>query len=118
MSGDLRRLLEAVGLQRRARDVGPTLADIIREDWKEQAVRETLDTDVARALAQRIPSRSSSTSLCDPETGKPFVLSDAERRFLQARLHTQRATAGSPIPSLCLAQSRSRARPRSPPSSC
>jgi hypothetical protein len=33
----LRRLLEAIGLQRRARDVGPTLADIIREDWKEQS---------------------------------------------------------------------------------
>ena len=31
-SGNLRRLLEAVGLQRRAKDVGPTLADVIRED--------------------------------------------------------------------------------------
>ena len=37
VSGNLRRLLEAVGLQRRAKDVGPTLADIIREDWKEQS---------------------------------------------------------------------------------
>jgi hypothetical protein len=36
-SGNLRRLLEAVGLQRRAKDCGPTLADIIREDWKEQS---------------------------------------------------------------------------------
>ena len=35
-SGNLRRLLEAVGLQRRARDVGPTLADIIKEDWRQQ----------------------------------------------------------------------------------
>jgi hypothetical protein len=33
-SGNLRRLLEAVGLQRRARDVGPTLADAIRQGWE------------------------------------------------------------------------------------
>jgi hypothetical protein len=33
VSGNLRRLLESVGLQRRAKDVGPTLADVIREDW-------------------------------------------------------------------------------------
>ena len=32
-SGNLRRLLEAVGLQRRCKNVGPTLADVIREDW-------------------------------------------------------------------------------------
>jgi hypothetical protein len=31
-ANSLRRLLEAVGLQRRARDVGPTLADILAED--------------------------------------------------------------------------------------
>lgn len=37
VSGNLRRLLEAVGLRRRAKDVGPTLADIIREDWKERS---------------------------------------------------------------------------------
>jgi hypothetical protein len=29
-SGNLRRLLEAVGLQRRARDISPTLSDILR----------------------------------------------------------------------------------------
>ena len=33
-AGNLRRLLEAVGLQRRARDVGPSLSDVIREQWK------------------------------------------------------------------------------------
>jgi hypothetical protein len=31
-SGNLRRLLEAIGLQRRARDIGPTLGDLLRED--------------------------------------------------------------------------------------
>jgi hypothetical protein len=31
-SGNLRRLLEAVGLQRRARDMGPTLGDLLRDD--------------------------------------------------------------------------------------
>ena len=29
-AGNLRRLLEAVGLHRRAKDVGPTLSDILR----------------------------------------------------------------------------------------
>ena len=32
IDGNLRRLLEAVGLQRRARDIGPTLGDLLRED--------------------------------------------------------------------------------------
>ena len=36
ISGNLRRLLEAVGLQRRCKEVGPTLADIIKEDWERQ----------------------------------------------------------------------------------
>jgi hypothetical protein len=31
-SGNLRRLLEAIGLQRRARDIGPTLGELLRED--------------------------------------------------------------------------------------
>jgi hypothetical protein len=35
-SGNLRRLLEAVGLQRRCKEIGPTLADIIKEDWRRQ----------------------------------------------------------------------------------
>jgi hypothetical protein len=35
-SGNLRRLLEAVGLQRRARDTGLTLNDILREDLEQQ----------------------------------------------------------------------------------
>jgi hypothetical protein len=39
-AGNLRRLLEAVGLQRRAKDVGPSLVDIIRQDLDEQTARE------------------------------------------------------------------------------
>jgi hypothetical protein len=35
-ANSLRRLLEAVGLQRRARDVGPSLGDILREGIEEQ----------------------------------------------------------------------------------
>jgi hypothetical protein len=31
MAGNLRRLLEAVGLQRRPREIGPTLGDLMRE---------------------------------------------------------------------------------------
>jgi hypothetical protein len=31
-AGNLRRLLETIGLQRRPRDVGPTLGDLLRED--------------------------------------------------------------------------------------
>jgi hypothetical protein len=32
----LRRLLEAVGLQRRARDIGPSLGDVLRQGIEEQ----------------------------------------------------------------------------------
>ena len=32
VAGNLRRLLEAVGLRRRARDIGPTLGDLLRDD--------------------------------------------------------------------------------------
>jgi hypothetical protein len=35
-AGNLRRLLEAVGLQRRARDVGPSLGEILRQGIEEQ----------------------------------------------------------------------------------
>jgi hypothetical protein len=35
-SGSLRRLLEAIGLQRRAKDIGPTLGDLLREDLAQQ----------------------------------------------------------------------------------
>ena len=33
-ANSLRRLLEAVGLQRRAKDVGPSLSDILREEHR------------------------------------------------------------------------------------
>jgi hypothetical protein len=36
VSGNLRRLLEAVGLQRRCMEVGPTLTDLIRADQERQ----------------------------------------------------------------------------------
>jgi hypothetical protein len=39
-AGNLRRLLEAIGLQRRAKDIGPSLVDLIREDLEEQTARE------------------------------------------------------------------------------
>jgi hypothetical protein len=39
-AGNLRRLLEAVGLQRRARDVGPTLADINAEYARKRQAEE------------------------------------------------------------------------------
>jgi len=35
-AGNLRRMLEAVGLQRRAKDVGPSLGDLLREDLQRQ----------------------------------------------------------------------------------
>src|SRR5690349_5847289 len=37
----LRRILESLGLQRVARDVSPSLADIIREDWERNKQRES-----------------------------------------------------------------------------
>jgi hypothetical protein len=35
-AGNVRRLLETIGLQRRPRDVGPTLGDLLREDAMRQ----------------------------------------------------------------------------------
>jgi hypothetical protein len=35
-ANSLRRLLEAVGLQRRARDVGPSLGDLLRADQRQE----------------------------------------------------------------------------------
>jgi hypothetical protein len=34
VAGNMRRLLESVGLERRAKDIGPSLSDILREDWQ------------------------------------------------------------------------------------
>jgi len=34
VAGNMRRLLESVGLERRSRDVSPTLADVIRQDMR------------------------------------------------------------------------------------
>jgi hypothetical protein len=48
-SGNLRRLLEAVGLQRRAKDVGPTLGELLRQDHERQqlaTVKEKVTVNV------------------------------------------------------------------------
>jgi len=72
-------------------------------------VRETLDA-ASLARWRSDPIAFVERVLCDPETGRPFVLSDAERQFLQ-RAFTLNDNGR-------LARSRSRARPRSRPSSC
>jgi hypothetical protein len=36
MTNTLRRSLEAVGLERRAKDIGPTLGDLLREDLRQK----------------------------------------------------------------------------------
>jgi hypothetical protein len=36
MTNILRRSLEAVGLERRAKDIGPSLGDLLREDMRRQ----------------------------------------------------------------------------------
>jgi hypothetical protein len=36
VAGNMRRLLESVGLERRAKDIGPTLGDLLREDLRQQ----------------------------------------------------------------------------------
>jgi hypothetical protein len=36
VAGNMRRLLESVGLERRAKDIGPTLGDLLREDARQQ----------------------------------------------------------------------------------
>jgi hypothetical protein len=38
-SGNLRRLLEAVGLHRRAKDIGPTLGELLRQDHERQQLQ-------------------------------------------------------------------------------
>ena len=45
-------------------------------------MRETLDT-ASLARWRSNPLAFIEHALCDPETGRPFVLSDAERQFLQ-----------------------------------
>src|SRR6516164_8091528 len=52
--GRAARLLEAVGLQRRARDVTPTLAELIAQDEAEQAAEEAA---AAKAAAEAIEAR-------------------------------------------------------------
>jgi len=48
----LRRLLEAVGLHRRARDVTPTLAELIAQDEAEQAAEEAAAAKAAAEAAE------------------------------------------------------------------
>jgi hypothetical protein len=79
-------------------------------------VRETLDT-ASLARWRSDPIAFVEHVLCDPETGKPFVLSDAERQFLERAFSSTR-TAACFIPSLSSARSRRAAKPRSPASSC
>jgi hypothetical protein len=42
-AGNLRRLLEAVGLQRRPREVGPTLSDLLIEQQQQRETNEVAD---------------------------------------------------------------------------
>jgi hypothetical protein len=51
-AGNLRRLLEAVGLQRRAKSIGPTLGDLIRQDQDKERAR------LAREREQTIEATS------------------------------------------------------------
>jgi hypothetical protein len=50
-ANSLRRLLEAIGLERRKRDVTPTLADIADEIAAEEEAAAQRDTDTERAAA-------------------------------------------------------------------
>ena len=48
-AGNLRRLLEAIGLQRRARDIGPSLGELMRldiEDRQREAAGESVDESI------------------------------------------------------------------------
>jgi hypothetical protein len=42
-SNSLRRLLEAIGLQRRPREVGPTLSDLLIEQQQQRETNEVAD---------------------------------------------------------------------------
>jgi hypothetical protein len=43
----LRRLLETLGLERKPRDIGPTLSDILREDWQRDQRERRENNEVA-----------------------------------------------------------------------
>ena len=49
-AGNLRRLLESVGLERRAKLVGPSLGDILREDQEEQRRRLALEREQQQTM--------------------------------------------------------------------
>jgi hypothetical protein len=42
-AGNLRRLLEAVGIQRRSKDIRPTLGDLLRQDHARQLTTTGVD---------------------------------------------------------------------------
>ena len=48
-AGNLRRLLEAIGLQRRAKDIGPSLGELIRQDHERQRLAAKGDRGAAHA---------------------------------------------------------------------
>jgi hypothetical protein len=52
-AGNLRRLLEAVGLQRRAKDVEPTLADLLGADIDEQQAERAAEREAQRAAWEK-----------------------------------------------------------------
>jgi hypothetical protein len=40
-AGNLRRLLEAIGLQRRCKDVTPSLGELLRRDWERKQLEQS-----------------------------------------------------------------------------
>jgi hypothetical protein len=101
-SNTLRRLLESLGgLQRRPRDVTPTLGELLRDDLRRQQEEASwprttgcavVDHLTASALERwrRNPISFIEQCLNDPETHKPFRLLPAERTFLQHAFKTDK----------------------------
>jgi hypothetical protein len=54
-ANSMKRMLEAVGLQRRAKEIGPTLGDLIRQDQERQRERLVDEQDAAATSARDPP---------------------------------------------------------------
>jgi hypothetical protein len=59
LANSMRRLLESVGLERRAKQVGPSFSDMVLEDLRRQREREAQQVEVEAAVAVTTPEEQS-----------------------------------------------------------
>ena len=59
-SNSLLRIMSALGLQRRAREIGPTLSDILRQDQQRQREQRHVDDDASQVVDVEVESDNTS----------------------------------------------------------